>query len=332
VLNEALFARQDMPQALISIVVPTHNERDNVSLLYARISAVFAALPSYDFELIFADDSGDDTPGIVQGLHEKDSRVKLVRLSRRFSQSVAITAAMSKASGDAVVMMDADLQDPPEVIPRMLELWRQGYQAVYAERPSSSDYFLYRFFARAFYILVASVSSVEIPGNAGEFRLLDGGVLKFLNSLTEHTRFMRGLTLWPVQRRIAIPIERAPRQSGKTNYNFWRSLLVAVDGVASFSIVPLRVAAFLGFGLALISLFIGFALVVMALVLRLPFGSGWPSLFVSIWFLSGVQLFSVGILGEYLGRVYVEVQNRPLYWVDYEVGFEKPVAAATLRD
>lgn len=330
--NESLIFRRPSSLALISIVVPTHNERDNVPVLYGRIAAVFAALPSYRFELIFADDSADDTPGIIQGLHEKDSRVKLVRLSRRFSQSVAITAAMSRASGDAVVMMDADLQDPPEAIPRMLELWRQGYEAVYAERPSASDYFMYRYFARAFYILIGKVSSVDIPGNAGEFRLLDGSVLKFLNSLTEHTRFLRGLTLWPVRRRIAIPINRAPRAAGKTNYDFWRSLLVAVDGIASFSIVPLRIAAFLGVLMALVSVGIGLVLVVMDLLLRMPFGKGWPSLFVSIWFLSGVQLFSVGILGEYLGRVYVEVQNRPLCWVDYEVGFEKPDALTAARD
>jgi dolichol-phosphate mannosyltransferase len=219
-------------------------------------------------------------------------------------------------------MMDADLQDPPEAIPRMLELWRQGYQAVYAERPSASDYRLYRPLANLFYRVAAKISSIDIPRNAGEFRLLDGSVLKFLNSLTEHTRYLRGLSLWPVEKSIALPIEREPRGSGKSNYHFWRSAAVALDGFASFSLMPLRMAAALGAVLSVLSLCVGAGYLIVILLYPKPFGRGWPSLFVSIWFLSGVQLFFVGVLGEYLGRIYVEVQNRPLYWVDYEIGFE----------
>ncbi len=312
-----------MPRTLVSIVVPTHNEQANISPLYRRIENIFESLPEYDFELIFADDSNDTTATQVQELHASDPRVKLVKLTRRFSQAIAITAGLRRASGAAVILMDADLQDPPEAIPKMLELWRHGYQVVYAERSSSSDYALYHIFANVFYRLLRMIASIEIPRNVGEFRLMDESVLKFLNSLTEHTRFLRGLTVWPSGKSISISVERSQRLRGKTNYNFRRSLLVALDGFASFSIVPLRLAAIIGFVLAGLSLLVGGGYVAAWFLHPEKFGSGWPSLFVSIWFLGGVQLLFIGVVGEYLGRVYVEVQNRPLYWVDYELGFQK---------
>lgn len=311
-----------MAKTLISIVIPTHNEQDNISPLYERIRSTFQELPELEFELIFADDSSDETAVLVRQLHTSDRRVKLVKLSRRFSQSIAITAGLKRASGAAVILMDADLQDPPEAIPTMVELWREGYQVVYAERSSSSGYRLYRVFANTFYRLLRMVASIEIPRNAGEFRLMDASVLRFLNSLTEHTRFLRGLTVWPTGKSISINVSRAQRLTGKTNYNFRRSLLVALDGFASFSIIPLRLAAIIGFVLAGLSLLVGVSYVAAWFTHPEKFGSGWPSLFVSMWFLGGVQLLFIGIVGEYLGRVYVEVQNRPLYWVEYELGFE----------
>jgi dolichol-phosphate mannosyltransferase len=312
-----------MSTTLISLVVPTHNEQDNITPLYRRVVSTFQALPDYTFELIFSDDSADQTPQLIQELHAADPRVKLVKLSRRFSQSIAIAAGLKRATGAAVVLMDADLQDPPEIIQQMLERWREGFQVVYAERASSSNYRLYGVFANAFYRLLRMMANIEIPQNAGEFRLMDRSVINFLNSLTEHTRFMRGLTVWPAEKCTAIRVNRAERQSGTTNYNFRRSLLVALDGFASFSIVPLRLAALVGIILAFGSLVVGAAYIVAWFINPVKFGPSWSSLFVSIWFLGGVQLLFVGILGEYLGRVYVEVQNRPLYWVAYEVGFKK---------
>ncbi len=310
-----------MPAALISLIVPTHNELENIEPLYQRVTAVFEALPQYDFELIYCDDSTDDTPREVARLHQLDRRVKLIRLSRRFSQAIAISAAIDRCRGSAAILMDADLQDPPEVIPRLLELWEAGNEIVYVERQSGSDYFLYKWFSGVFYRLIRKFSSVSIPINAGEFRLLDSKVIDFLRRLTEHTRYLRGLTVWPGLRQASVRIERPARSHGKTNYDFRRSLLVAIDGMVSFSVVPLRLATIVGGVIAAASLLAGLAYTVLKLLHASEFGAGWTSLIVSIFFMAGVQLMFLGILGEYVGRIFLEVQNRPVYWIDYELGF-----------
>jgi len=242
-------------------------------------------------------------------------------LSRRFSQAIAISAGLRRAAGEAAILMDADLQDPPEEIPRMLALWREGNHVVYAERASASSYALYKTLAAFFYRLLKRVSSIDIPLDAGEFRLLDRKVVNFMRNLTERSRFMRGLTVWPGLRQAKIQIERAARLSGQTNYNFRRSFLVAVDGLVSFSVVPLRLIALFGTLVAILSLLFGFGFLVARLLVPDIFGRGWPSLFVSIYFMGGVQLMFLGIIGEYIGRIFIEVQNRPLYWVDFELGF-----------
>jgi dolichol-phosphate mannosyltransferase len=306
---------------LISIVVPTHNEVANVEALYLRIAAVFEKLQGYDFELIFCDDSADATPREIARINELDRRVKLIRLSRRFSQAIAISAGIDRCSGAAAILMDADLQDPPEVIPRLIELWEAGHEIVYVERQSASDYAAYKFLSNIFYRLLKSLASVEIPLNAGEFRLLDRKVVDFLGRLTEHTRYLRGLTVWPGLRQASIHIERSARLQGKTNYNFRRSLLVAIDGVVSFSVAPLRVATLVGGGIAAVSMLIGLVYGVLKIFYSTTFGPGWTSLIVSIFFIGGVQLMFLGILGEYIGRIFLEVQNRPVYLVDYELGF-----------
>jgi polyisoprenyl-phosphate glycosyltransferase len=305
---------------LVSIVVPTHNELPNVEPLWQRISAVFEQMPGLDFELIFVDDSDDATPQRIAELHEKDPRVKLVRMSRRFGQSIAVSAGITRARGDATILMDADLQDPPEAIPQLLELWKQGNEIVYVQRGSSSSYGLYKVFAFCFYRILKKMSTVEIPVDAGEFRLLDRKVVEFLKTLTEHTRYLRGLTVWPGFRQASLQIERAARLQGTTNYNFRRSLLVAVDGVLSFSVVPLRMATLLGICITVFSFLLAIGYIIVRLIHPNLFGSGWASIFVSIFFLGGVQLIVLGIIGEYLGRIFVEVQNRPVYWVDWELG------------
>lgn len=308
---------------LISVVVPTHNEILNVEPLYRRLAAVFSALPDCDFELIFCDDSTDATPEKIAELNTEDRRVKLIRLSRRFGQAIAITAGVDRAKGDAVLLMDADLQDPPESIPMLIERWREGYEIVYVRRASASTYALYRVFSFVFYRLLRKVSSIEIPVDAGEFRLLDRKVVRYLQKLTEHTRYLRGLTVLPGFRQIGVPIARAERLQGRTNYNFKRSLLVALDGVLSFSTVPLRLATFLGFAMTLVSLTVAAVYIVWRLFDPSIFGPGWPSIFVSIFLLGGLQLIVLGILGEYVARIFIEVQNRPVYWVEYELGFER---------
>jgi glycosyltransferase involved in cell wall biosynthesis len=311
----------DLASTLISVVVPSHNESLNVEPLYRRLASVFSGLPNCDFELIFCDDSTDDTPEKIGALHREDPRVKLVRLSRRFGQALAATAGIDRARGDAVLLMDADLQDPPESIPTLIERWREGYEIVYVQRPSASTYALYGLFSFVFYRLLQKVSSIEIPVDAGEFRLLDRKVVHYLQKLTEHTRYLRGLTVLPGFRQIGVRIPRAERLQGTTNYNFKRSFLVALDGVLSFSTLPLRVATFLGFAMTFVSLTVAAVYIVWRLFDPSIFGPGWPSIFVSIFLLGGLQLIVLGILGEYVARIFIEVQNRPVYWVEYELGF-----------
>jgi polyisoprenyl-phosphate glycosyltransferase len=306
---------------LISIVVPTHNELFNIEPLYRRVAAVFATLPGYDFELIFCDDSTDATPRKIAELNTEDHRVKLVRLSRRFGQAIAISAGLDRASADAVILMDADLQDPPESIPALIERWREGYEVVYVQRASSSAYRFYKIFSFVFYRLLRKMASVEIPVDAGEFRLLDRKVVRYLQRLTEHSRYLRGLTVLPGFRQTSIQIHRAQRAHGATNYNFKRSFLVALDGILSFSTVPLRIATFFGMAMTLASFTVAVVYTIWRMVDPTIFGPGWPSLFVTVLFLGGLQFIVLGIVGEYLARVFIEVQNRPVYWVDYQLGF-----------
>jgi polyisoprenyl-phosphate glycosyltransferase len=312
--------------SLISIVVPTHNELPNVELLHGRIAKVFAAMPGDDFELIFCDDSTDTTPRKIAELHAADPRIKLIRLSRRSGQAIAITSGLDRASGEAVVMMDADLQDPPESIPALVAQWREGHEIVYVQRPSTSAYALYKVFSHVFYRLLRKIASVEIPVDAGEFRLLDRKAVRYLQRLTEHTRYLRGLTVLPGFRQTSIQIQRAERQHGQTNYNFKRSALVALDGVVSFSIAPLRLATLLGVLLTGVSVLIALGYMLWKLLDPHIFGPVWPGALATVLLLAGIQLIVLGILGEYVARIFIEVQNRPVYWVDYELGFDEPEA------
>ncbi|HEY1753835.1 MAG TPA: glycosyltransferase family 2 protein [Bryobacteraceae bacterium] len=315
---------------LISIVVPTHNEILNVPILYKHVAAVFEKLSGYDFELIFSDDSTDTTPQVIHDLHQADSRVKLVRLSRRFGQSIAIAAGIDCASGDAVVIMDADLQDPPEILPEMIDRWRQGYEVIYVQRANASTSRSYRAFAFVFYRLLRSIASIEIPVDAGEFRFLDRKVVEYLKKLTEHTRYMRGLTMLPGFRQTSIRIQRSERLQGQTNYNFKRSVLVALDGILSFSTLPLRLGALLGFVITALGLVAGVVHLAWRLVDPAISGPGWPIL-IAVLIVGGLQLLVMGIIGEYLARIFVEVQNRPVYWVDYKLGFDRLEATASQK-
>jgi polyisoprenyl-phosphate glycosyltransferase len=307
--------------SLISIVVPTHNERLNVQPLFERLKKIFENGLPYDFELIFCDDSTDDTPEAIKRLSDSDSRVRLIRLSRRFGQAIAITAGLDYCSGDAVIIMDADLQDPPEALPQLIHLWEKGNEVVYVQRESSSNYPGYRFLSFLFYRLLNNFSSVAIPVDAGEFRLMDRKVIAFLKRLTEHSRYLRGLTVWPGFRTAHIRIERPQRLQGATNYNFRRSMAVAIDGLVGFSTAPLRLISVLGFFVVTLSLAAGIAFAIQKLAYPETHVSGWMYGVVSTVFMGGVQLLTLGIIGEYIGRIFVEVQNRPVYWVDYTIGF-----------
>lgn len=305
---------------IISIVVPTHNERDNVEELYQRLDATFSPLSDTNFELIFADDSSDDTVDVILEMAGRDSRVKLIRLSRSFGQSVAIMVGLEHASGAAAIIMDADLQDPPEAIPSLIGEWRKGYKLVYVERRSVHKSAIYVAAAFVFYRLLRFVSETPIPPDAGEFRLLDRKLIDFIVALKEHTRFIRGLTVWPGFPASKISIKREARLKGRTNYNFGRSMTVALDGVISFSIKPLRAAAVLGAILSGLSM-LGILCAAILPVFMSNWSPGWTALFSAMLLIGGVQFLFIGIMGEYIGRIFVEVQRRPLYIVDYKVGF-----------
>jgi dolichol-phosphate mannosyltransferase len=311
---------RDAVMKLISIVVPTHNETENIAVLHERIRSVFDGIFDYDFELIFVDDSSDHTPQVIKEQIQLDSRVKLIRLTRKFGQAVAICAGLEKSSGLAAIIMDADLQDPPESIPDLIAKWENGFDVVYVKRPSESRSLLYSFGSTVFYKLLFRLSAVKIPAHVGEFRILDKRVVEILNTLTEKTRFLRGLTIWPGFKCCEVEIVRGERLAGETNYNFSRSMQVAIDGIVSFSIAPLRLAIFLGFTLMVLSL-LGAS---YALFLRLytdTWASGWTLMFIAITLTGAINCLLLGVIGEYIGRIFLESINRPLFVKDYEIGF-----------
>ncbi|HLO75535.1 MAG TPA: glycosyltransferase family 2 protein [Magnetospirillum sp.] len=322
----AMSPAQDQSQQIapvLSLVVPMFNESGNVDGLFARLTEVVGGL-GVSYEIVCVDDgSRDDTVARVVDHHRRDPRIKVVELSRNFGKELALTAGLRHATGQAVVMIDADLQHPPEVIGEMLDKWRQGYEMVIALRRGRDDESAFkRNSAEAFYRLFAQVSEVRLPRGAGDFRLLDRKVVDVLNAMPEHTRFMKGLYAWVGFRQTTIPYDVAPRAAGVTKFNAIRLFRLAIDGIISFTSVPLKVWTFIGMLVAIFALLYGLLFIVKTLVLGIDV-PGYPSLIVAIMFFSGVQLISLGVIGEYLGRVFTEVKNRPLFVVRSAIGFDK---------
>jgi glycosyltransferase involved in cell wall biosynthesis len=297
----------------ISVVVPCFNEEEGIGECHRRLSAVLGetGLP---YELVYVDDgSRDDTLEELAALHEADAHVAVVALSRNFGHQAAVTAGLDAASGDAVVIIDADLQDPPEVIAEMVKLWGEGYEVIYgvrAERTGESGFKLWT--AKAFYRVINALSDVEIPLDTGDFRLLDRKAVNALRAMPERHRLLRGMGSWIGFRQRGISYVRDPRFAGTTKYPFKKMLNLALDGIASFSTVPLRVVTLMGFFVASLSC-VG---IVYTLIVRLFTHSwvrGWAMLFIGILFLGGMQMISLGIVGEYIGRIYTESKQRPLY-------------------
>jgi glycosyltransferase involved in cell wall biosynthesis len=314
---------------LLSVVVPCYNEEEVLHETHRRLVDVLARLEDLDFEVVYVDDgSRDQTPSILRQLQAEDDRVRVLRFSRNFGHQLAVTAGVDHASGDAVVLIDADLQDPPEVILEMVAQWREGYHVAYGvrtDRPGESVFKLWT--AKAFYRLMNRMSDTEIPLDTGDFRLMDRRVVGALGSMPERDRFVRGMVSWVGFRQIAVPYQRAPRLAGESKYPLYKMLRFALDGIASFSVAPLRLATWMGFtvsGLALLG-------IVYALALRLftsNWITGWTAIFISVLFLGGIQLISLGIIGEYVGRIYGEVKRRPLYLVNERLGFEQEASQA----
>ncbi|MHB1748873.1 MAG: glycosyltransferase family 2 protein [Acidithiobacillus sp.] len=299
----------------VSIIIPCHNESGNLATLYARVCAVMdeAGEP---WEMICVNDgSGDDTLLQLIALHHQDRRVRVIDLSRNFGKEAALTAGLDAAQGEAAIPLDADLQDPPELIPELLARWREGFDVVNAVRLSrEGESWLKRASAHVFYRIINRMSDVEIPPDTGDFRLLSRPVLDALQVLPERRRFMKGLFAWVGFRSTNVYYHRAPRHAGKTTWNYWRLWNLAVEGITSFSQVPLQLAAYLGFVVSLLAFLYAVWLVISTLV----YGNlvkGYPSIMVTLLFLGGVQLMALGVIGEYLGRIYEESKQRPVYLV-----------------
>jgi dolichol-phosphate mannosyltransferase len=297
---------------LLSVVAPVYNEEALLEEFYSRVCG---ALEGLDFELVLVDDgSSDGTPAILDRLASSDPRVHVVYLSRNFGHQTALTAGLDHARGDAVVMLDADLQDPPELIPRMLDHWRAGCDVVYAVREHREGESRFKLTtARWFYKLFDWLTSVELQHNSGDFRLLDRRALDALLSMRERSRFLRGMTVWVGYRQAAVPYRRDPRYAGETKYTLSKMLRFSLDAISSFSHRPLQLATLLGFLISTLA----FVAIPVVIVLRIlgSYLPGFSSITIAILLLGGIQLIALGIIGEYVGRIYDEVKGRPLYLV-----------------
>lgn len=299
----------------ISIVIPLYCEESNIDHLFERILQVLSPL-GLSYEIVCIDDgSKDNTLLRLIEHHQRNPAIQVVALSRNFGKELALTAGIDYARGKAVIPIDADLQDPPELIDQLVAKWREGYDVVYAKRRTrQGETWMKRFTANVFYRVIGRMSKVPIPADTGDFRLLDRQVVTALQRLPERTRFMKGLFAWVGFRQTYIEYDRSERYRGKTSWNYWKLWNFAVDGITSFSLAPLKIWTYAGLGLSLTAFIYAGFLVVRTLIFGIDL-PGYASLMVVVLFLGGVQLLTLGILGEYLGRIYEEVKGRPLYLV-----------------
>jgi len=311
-----------LTEEILSIVIPCYNEEEVIAETINRLLSVCDAGKGCNFELIFVDDgSRDRTRELLRTFAEKDSRIRIIGFARNFGHQIAVTAGIDAARGDAVVLIDADLQDPPEVIPDMISKWREGFDVVYGirtERAGESRFKLAT--ARTFYRVLNKLSDVPIPLDTGDFRLLSRAVADALRAMPERDRFLRGMVSWAGFRQTALPYKRSGRFAGKSKYPLRKMLHFAIDGILSFSTKPLQMSIGLGMIAATIAL-IG---IIYAIALRLftnIWVEGWTALMIAVLFLGGAQLLCVGILGEYIGRIYNEMKKRPMYVTDEYIGF-----------
>lgn len=308
----------------ISIIIPAYNEEEVAQECYNRLEEVLNKLNNYENEIIFINDgSKDKTLEILTELANQNENVKIVSFSRNFGHQAAVTAGLKYVTGDAILIIDADLQDPPELLPEMLKLWEEGNEVIYGERKTREGESKFKLFtAKMFYNTLNALSDVEIPKNTGDFRLVDRKVVDTINSLPEHNKFLRGLFSWVGYRQYAFKYERKERFAGKTKYPLKKMLKLAADGIIGFSTKPLKILGGLGF----ISIIISFIILIYSL-LSFAFEwnnleAGWTSIMVSITFFAGVQLLSIWVLSEYIGRIYDETKNRPQYIVDKTINIK----------
>ena len=307
---------------LISIVVPVFNEAEVIEASHARLAKAMDAVPQVDYEILFVNDgSSDGSAQRLADLAMLDSRVKVLRFSRNFGHQIAITAGIDHAEGDAVVVIDADLQDPPEVIPQFIDKWLEGYDIVYGVREKRHGETAMKLFtASLFYRLIRLFSKIDIPQDVGDFRLMSRRAVDYLKQMTEKDRFVRGLVSWIGFRQIGVPYTREKRFAGTTKYPYRKMIKFAFDGITSFSTAPLSLATWLGFITSIFAfLYMGSVFVQKLLGNTVQ---GWATIMVALLFLGGVQLICVGILGQYIGRIFNEVKPRPVYIIQETYNME----------
>ncbi|HYM87013.1 MAG TPA: glycosyltransferase family 2 protein, partial [Pseudoxanthomonas sp.] len=306
----------DHPQRL-TVIVAARNEVEALPVLHPRITAVLARLDAIEGRVLYVDDgSTDGTWEVMQGLAQQDTRVSLLRLSRNFGKELALTAGLDQVEDGAVLILDADGQDPPEMIPQFVSKWREGHDDVHGTRiQREGEGWLKRATAAVFYRVIGRLSKTPIPADTGDFRLLSPRSLAALRQLRERHRFMKGLFGWVGFNQVAIPYRREARLAGKSNFGFWKLWNFALEGITSFSTAPLRVATYFGLMTALLAFVFAVWIMVKAALYGDPV-AGWPTMMVVILFLGGIQLIALGLIGEYLGRLYDESKQRPLYLVD----------------
>lgn len=301
----------------VTILIPAYNEEEAIPSLYAELDRVAALCGDYLFDFLFVDDgSSDATLFILEQLRQKDQRIKTLALSRNYGKETAMIAGIDYAKGDALVILDADLQDPPELIIEMLKWWEEGYDDVYAKRRTrKGESWMKRVTSKRYYAMLQKTTRIPLQRDTGDFRLLDRRCIDALKTIRETQRYTKGLFSWIGFKKKEILFDRQPRIAGKTKWNYFNLINLAIEGFTSFTIVPLRVSTIAGFFVSVIA----FIYMVIILIRTLMFGadvSGYPSLMMVILFLGGIQLISLGVIGEYLGRIFNETKKRPLYFID----------------
>lgn len=302
---------------LVSYVFPIYNEEGNITLLYETLTALLKKREKqYDFEIVFINDgSKDHSLELLQDLQMRDDRVVLINFARNFGHQIAVTAGIEHAKGDAVVIMDSDMQDPPSVSFDLINKWEEGFDVVYAQRRTRKDTFFKRLTAHWYYIILQKLANIEIPRNTGDFRLIDRRVADALAMFQEHNRFLRGLVSYVGFKQVAVPFDRDERHAGKTGYPLKKMIQFASDGIFGFSSVPLVLISRVGFFISGLS-FLG---IIYALVVKFTNHyavPGWTFTIIAILFVGGIQLIMLGVLGNYIGRIYTEAQRRPLYIIE----------------
>ena len=335
-------------RVLLSVVIPCKNEEEGLRETHRRLVAALEAAVKFEsslpdvgpkpvverksstqpaatsFEIIYVDDgSTDGTAIVLRELQAADNRVRVIRLSRNFGHQIAITAGLEHSSGDAIVVIDADLQDPPEVIGEFLARWREGYEVVYGVRTDRPGETVFkRWTAKVFYRIINRLSETPIPLDTGDFRLMDRAAVESLLSMPERDRFVRGMVSWVGFSQVAVPYTRATRYAGRTHYSLFKMFRLATDGIVSFSITPLRLATWMGFGASALAI-LGILYALYARFFATHLVRGWTSSVIAVLFIGGVQLICLGIIGEYVGRIYGESKRRPLYFVRERLGFNR---------